>query len=112
MKNHLKTGLKTVIIFHLILLFSSVLACERNDLRLEEEEPIKDTIKYEMPIGEAIDEPVYEFIGPEGGSIQSSDGKVKILFPEGALLEEQEAVLEAAAFHIALRQKISNYIRR
>lgn len=94
MKKHLKTGLKATIIFHFMLVFTSVLACERNDLRLEDEVPIKDTVKYERPIGEAIGEAVYEFIGPEGGSIQSSDGKVKIFFPEGALLEEQEIAIQ------------------
>ena len=52
----------------------------------KDDDPIQDNAEPEfIPVGTIIGEARTMMIGPEGGSISSTDGKMELEFPDGAL---------------------------
>jgi len=47
------------------------------------------------PVGEILDYPVTQNIGPDGGTITSTDGKITMIFPAGALSSNTEISLQS-----------------
>lgn len=46
-------------------------------------------------VGEPLEEPVTSRVGPEGGTLESEDGRLRIVVPEGTFAEEQTLSIQA-----------------
>ena len=70
--------------------FLLIAACKKED-----DPQITDNPDAEpTAVGEILDSPVTQNIGPDGGTITSTDGKITLIFPAGALSSNTEISLQ------------------
>ena len=68
-----------------LFLFAALVSCKKDDHHIETK-----TERAQKPHGAVIGAPVSKIIGPEGGTIQSTDGTIDVTIPAGAVAGETE----------------------
>ncbi|RYZ58884.1 MAG: hypothetical protein EOO14_09125, partial [Chitinophagaceae bacterium] len=81
----LLTPCKSILLFCLLLFFS----CRKDPAGSATGKPAPSD-NASRPVGQPIDDVYTEFIGPEGGTVQSPDGEMEVVIPPGALATTTE----------------------
>ena len=76
--------IKNLFLIFLLLIFS----CKKKDV-IDNPTNNNGSQPAVLPIGQPLDEPSFETIGPAGGVLKSADGQITIEIPAGALTQDR-----------------------